>query len=159
MLEIRSTAFTEGGEIPVRHTCEGDDVSPPLAWAGAPAGTRSLALVVDDPDAPDPAAPKTIWVHWVLWDLPPAAAGLPEGVARDRLPPGTREGLNDWKRTGWGGPCPPVGRHRYFFRLFALDAPLGELGGAPTRARLDAAMRGHVLAEATIMGTYRKQRP
>ncbi len=157
MLEIRSSVFTESGEIPPRHTCEGEDVSPPLAWSGAPAGTRSLALVVDDPDAPDPAAPRTIWVHWVLYDLPASTAGLPEGVARGALPAGTREGLNDWKRTGWGGPCPPVGRHRYFFRLYALDAPLGDLGAA-TRAKLDQAMRGHVLAQAAVMGTYQKRR-
>ncbi len=158
MLAIRSAAFTEGAEIPARHTCEGEDLSPPLAWSGVPAGARSLALVVDDPDAPDPAAPRTVWVHWVLYDLPPSAAGLPEGVARTALPPGTREGVNDWKRTGWGGPCPPIGRHRYFFRLYALDAALGDLG-APGRAALDRAMRGHVLAEAAVMGTYRKRRP
>ncbi len=156
MFELRSAAFGEGQEIPARHTCEGEDVSPPLAWSGAPAGTKSLALVVDDPDAPDPAAPRTIWVHWILYDLPPASSGLPEAVARGGLPPGTREGLNDWKRTGWGGPCPPVGRHRYFFRLYALDAPLGDLG-KPARAKLDRAMRGHVLAQATAMGTYEKR--
>jgi Raf kinase inhibitor-like YbhB/YbcL family protein len=158
MLAIRSSAFGEGGEIPARHTCEGEDRSPPLAWSGVPAGTRSLALVVDDPDAPDPAAPRTIWVHWVLYDLPPSAAGLDEGVARAALPAGAREGLNDWKRTGWGGPCPPVGRHRYFFRLYALDALLGDLH-APARARLDEAMRGHLLAQAATMGTYEKRRP
>ncbi len=158
MFEIRSAAFSEGGEIPTRYTCEGEDVSPALAWSGAPMGTRSLALVVDDPDAPDPAAPRTIWVHWVLYDLPASVAGLPEAVARARLPAGTREGLNDWKRTGWGGPCPPIGRHRYYFRLYALDAPLGDLG-TPTRAKLDHAMKGHVLAQATTMGTYAKKRP
>ncbi len=158
MFEIRSTAFQENGEIPTRYTCEGDDVSPALAWSGAPAGARSLALVVDDPDAPDPAAPRTIWVHWVLYDLPPSATALAEAVARDRLPAGTREGLNDWRRTGWGGPCPPVGRHRYHFRLYALDAPLGDLG-TPTRAKLDQAMKGHVLAQATTMGTYAKKKP
>jgi Raf kinase inhibitor-like YbhB/YbcL family protein len=158
MFEIRSSAFTGGGEIPVRHTCEGEDVSPPLAWSGAPAGTRGLALVVDDPDAPDPAAPRTVWVHWLLYDVPAAAAGLPEAVARDRLPAGTKEGLNDWKRAGWGGPCPPIGRHRYFFRLYALDAPLGDLR-TPTRAKLDEAMKGHVLGQATTLGTYAKRRP
>lgn len=157
MLVIRSAAFAEGGEIPVRHTCEGEDLSPQLEWSGAPAGTRSLAVVVDDPDAPDPAAPRTIWVHWVLYDLPPSAGGLPEGVSRAALPAGTREGLNDWKRTGWGGPCPPVGRHRYFFRLFALDAQLGDLR-VPTRATLDDALRGHLLAQAATMGTYEKRR-
>jgi Raf kinase inhibitor-like YbhB/YbcL family protein len=154
---IRSPSFTEGASIPIRHTCEGADVSPPLEWAALPPGTKSLALVVDDPDAPDPKAPKMTWVHWVLYDLPASAAGLPEAVGRDALPPGTRQGVNDWKRTGWGGPCPPIGRHRYFFKLYALDAVIGDLG-APTQAKLQAAMKGHVLAEARLMGTYEKQR-
>ena len=154
---LRSPSFAEGGQIPIRHTCEGADASPPLAWEGAPPGTRTLALVVDDPDAPDPKAPRMTWVHWVLYDMPPAAAGLPEAVAREALPAGTRQGVNDWKRTGWGGPCPPIGRHRYFFKLYALDAALGDLG-ALTKAKLEAAMKGHVLAEARLMGTYEKQR-
>jgi Raf kinase inhibitor-like YbhB/YbcL family protein len=154
---LRSPAFEDGAEIPARHTCQGEDLSPALTWAGVPAGTRSLALVVDDPDAPDPAAPVTTWVHWLLYDLPPDAAGLPEGVARAALPPGTREGTNDWRRTGWGGPCPPIGRHRYFFKLLALDAPLGDLR-APTKARLLAAAEGHLLGEARLMGTYQKRR-
>jgi hypothetical protein len=154
---LRSPSFADGAAIPIRHTCEGPDVSPPLEWAGIPAGARSLALVVDDPDAPDPAAPRMTWVHWVLYDVPPSVAGLPEAVARHALPPGTRQGVNDWKRTGWGGPCPPIGRHRYFFKLYALDAALGDLG-APTKATLEAAMRGHVLAEARLVGTYEKQR-
>ena len=154
---LRSPSFGEGASIPIRHTCEGADASPALEWAGVPHGTRSLVLVVDDPDAPDPRAPRMTWVHWVLYDVPPDAAGLPEAVAREALPAGTRQGVNDWKRTGWGGPCPPIGRHRYFFKLFALDAPLGDLG-APTKARLEAAMKGHVLAEARLMGTYEKQR-
>jgi Raf kinase inhibitor-like YbhB/YbcL family protein len=154
-LVLTSPAFEPRGEIPARFTCEGADVSPPLAWSGAPSGTRSLALIVDDPDAPDPAAPKTTWVHWVLYDLPPASGGLPEEVAPAALPPGTRQGRNDWKRTGYGGPCPPIGRHRYFFKLYALDAVLGDLG-APTKARLLQAMEGHVLAQAELVGTYRK---
>ncbi len=148
---LRSPAFQEGGSIPARYTCDGEDLSPPLEWSGVPEGTRSLALVVDDPDAPDPAAPKMVWVHWVLYNLPPDSTGLPEGVTA--LPPGTLEGLNDWKRTGWGGPCPPVGRHRYFFRLYALDTELPDLG-TPTRAQLLEAMKGHVLGEAVLMGTY-----
>ncbi len=156
-LTIRSAAFADGAEIPVRHTCEGDDLSPPLEWSGAPPGTKSLALVVDDPDAPDPAAPKRTWVHWVLYDVPPAVSGLAQGVARDSLPAGTRQGVNDWKRTGWGGPCPPIGRHRYFFKLYALDAALGDLG-TPTKARLEEAMKGRVLAQAQIVGTYAKKR-
>jgi hypothetical protein len=156
-LTIRSSAFAEGAEIPLRHTCEGDDASPPLAWSGVPAGAKSLALVVDDPDAPDPAAPKMTWVHWVLYDLPPTVAGLEAGQGHGTLPPGTREGRNDWKRTGWGGPCPPIGRHRYFFKLYALDAPLGDLG-TPTKPKLEQAMKGHVLEQAQLMGTYQKKR-
>lgn len=154
---LSSSAFREGGAIPARHTCEGADVSPPLAWTGVPAGARAFALIVDDPDAPDPAAPKRVFVHWVLHDIPASAAGLPEGVARAALPAGTREGRNDWSRTGYGGPCPPVGRHRYFFKLYALDAPLGDLG-APDKAAVVAAMKGHVLAEAQLIGTYEKAR-
>jgi hypothetical protein len=156
-LVIRSTAFADGAEIPVAHTCQGDDRSPPLAWSGVPAAARSLVLVVDDPDAPDPKAPTRTWVHWLLYDLPPGTPGLPEGVARDALPPGTREGTNDWRRTGWGGPCPPIGRHRYFFKLSALDTVLGDLG-SPTKAKLLAAMGGHVLAEAQLVGTYQKRK-
>lgn len=156
---LTSDAFSEGGAIPERYTCEGEDVSPPLAWAGVPAGTRSLALIVDDPDAPDPAAPKLTWVHWVLYDLPPVAGGLKEAVAALALPAGTRQGVNDWKRVGYGGPCPPIGRHRYFFKLYALDAVLGDLHN-PNKASLEAAMHGHVLAHVQLLGTYQKgQRP
>jgi Raf kinase inhibitor-like YbhB/YbcL family protein len=154
-LTLTSTAFAHNGEIPAHHTCEGKDVSPPLAWSGLPAGTKSLALIVDDPDAPDPKAPKTTWVHWVLYNLPADAGGLPEGVAAGDLPAGTREGRNDWKRTGWGGPCPPLGRHRYFFKLYALDAELPDLG-RPDKARVEAAMKGHVLGQAELVGTYEK---
>jgi len=148
---IQSPAFEEGGSIPARYTCDGDDVSPPLQWAGVPEGTRSLALIVDDPDAPDPAAPRMVWVHWVLYNLPPDSQGLPEAV--EALPAGTLEGINDWKRTGYGGPCPPVGRHRYFFKLYALDTVLPDLG-EPNKAELLEAMQGHVLGEAVLMGTY-----
>jgi Raf kinase inhibitor-like YbhB/YbcL family protein len=125
-LTLTSPAFAAGTEIPTRYTCEGADLSPPLAWTAPPDGTRSLALVIDDPDAPDPAAPKVTWVHWVLYGLPPAEGSLPEGAGRDALPAGAREGLNDWRRPGYGGPCPPVGRHRYFFKLYALDAVLAD---------------------------------
>ena len=152
-LSISSPAFQDGGGIPSKYTCEGEDISPPLTFAGAPAGARSLALIVDDPDAPDPAAPKMTWVHWVLYNLPPDATGLEEGVRR--LPAGTLEGVNDWRRTGYGGPCPPIGRHRYFFKLYALDVVLPDLH-APTKADLEQAMQGHVLAQATLMGTYQK---
>lgn len=153
---LRSPAFADGAEIPTVYTCEGRDISPPLEWADPPAGTRAFALVVHDPDAPDPAAPRVDWVHWVLWDIPGDARGLPEDADRVGLPPGTREGLNDWKRTGWGGPCPPIGRHRYFFELSAMDAPLGDLGRA-TRAQLERAMQGHVLGRAVLVGTYAKK--
>lgn len=155
-LTLTSPAFADGGEIPPRHTCEGDDVSPALHWSGVPAGTQSLALIVDDPDAPDPAAPKTTWVHWVLYNLPPQAAGLPQGVGA--LPTGTLEGTNDWQRTGYGGPCPPIGRHRYFHKLYALDTVLPDLG-RPTKTALEQAMTGRILAQAELLGTYRKHSP
>jgi Raf kinase inhibitor-like YbhB/YbcL family protein len=153
-MEIRSTAFADGGAIPARYTCQGENVSPPLSWAGIPAGTKSLVLIVDDPDAPDPRAPKMTWVHWVLFNLPAAGAGLPEAV--NELPPGTGEGLNDWQKTGYGGPCPPIGRHRYFHKLYALDIVLDELK-RPTKAQLEAAMVGHILGQAQLLGTYQKK--
>ena len=156
-LTLASAAFAAGAEIPAKYTCEGADVSPPLAWSGAPGATKSFALIVDDPDAPDPAAPKMTWVHWVLYDLPASATGLPEAVRPEALPAGTREGRNDWQRTRYGGPCPPVGRHRYFHKLYALDAQLGDLK-RPTKAALEKAMQGHVLAQATLIGTYQKRR-
>jgi Raf kinase inhibitor-like YbhB/YbcL family protein len=156
-LELSASAFGNGGPIPEHHTCEGKDVSPALEWRNVPRDTRSLVLIVDDPDAPDPKAPAMTWVHWVLYDLPASTTGLPEGVASAALPPGTREGLNDWRRTGWGGPCPPIGRHRYFFKLYALDALLGDLA-RPTKAAVEKAMHGHVLASAEWMGTYEKRR-
>ena len=153
-MDLNSTAFAAGSEIPRQYTCEGGDRAPPLRWSGAPQGTRSLALIVDDPDAPDPAAPKVTWVHWVLFDIPPGATALPEGGKP--LPEGTREGSNDWHRTGYGGPCPPVGRHRYFFKLYALDTLLPDLH-EPTKAELERAMQGHLLAQAQLIGTYQKQ--
>ena len=151
-LQLISSAFAHGQPIPREHTCDGDGASPPLAWSGLPQGTQSVALVVDDPDAPDPAAPRRTWVHWVLYDIPAAAAGIGEGGA---APAGARDGRNDWKRTGYGGPCPPIGRHRYFHKLYALDAALGDLG-TPDKAALERAMSGHVLAQATLLGTYQK---
>jgi len=153
-MKLTSTAFTHVGEIPTRYTCEGQDISPPLAWGDAPAGTRSVALIVDDPDAPDPSAPKMTWVHWVLYNMPPTGE-LAESARA--LPAGTLLGLNDWKRTGYGGPCPPIGRHRYFFKLYALDAMLPDLR-RPTKAQLEKAMQGHVLAQAELIGTYQKRR-
>ena len=156
-LTITSPAFANGHEIPSDFTCEGADISPALAWSGAPAGTKSLTLIVDDPDAPDPAAPKMTWVHWVLYNLPADSRGLPEAVEPGDLPSGTREGKNDWKRTGYGGPCPPIGRHRYFFKLFALDDMLPDLK-APTKAELEKAMQGHILEKAELLGLYQKTR-
>jgi Raf kinase inhibitor-like YbhB/YbcL family protein len=155
-LTITSAAFEHGGSIPRKHTCEGDDISPPLRWDGVPGGVQSLALIVDDPDAPDPEAPKMTYVHWVLYNLPPDAPGLPEDVPADKLPGMTEEGLNDWKRTGYGGPCPPIGRHRYFFKLYALDTVLSGLR-EPTKAEVVAAMRDHVIASTELVGTYQKE--
>jgi Raf kinase inhibitor-like YbhB/YbcL family protein len=152
-LKITSPVFADNATIPAKYTCEGDDVSPPLAWSGVPDQAKSLVLIVDDPDAPDPKAPKLTWVHWVLYDLPTSSAGLAEGVAT--LPAGTKVGLNDWKRADYGGPCPPIGRHRYFFKLYALDTTLSALS-KPTKADVEAAMQGHVLAEAQLVGTYQK---
>jgi len=154
-LTITSSSFTHQGHIPRKYTCEGSDVSPPLSWSGVPDGTKSLILIVDDPDAPDPKAPKMTWVHWVLYNLPATSTGLPEAVPTGGLPAGTREGLNDWQRRGYGGPCPPIGRHRYFHKLYALDTVLPDLG-EPTKADLEKAMHGHVRAEAELIGTYQK---
>lgn len=157
-LVLRSPSFSDGAEIPAEHTCEGRDASPPLTWSGAPAGTRSFALIVDDPDAPDPAAPKMTWVHWVLYGIPADASSLP-GTARtsDLARSGIRTGLNDWRRDAYGGPCPPIGEHRYYHKLYALDVELGDLG-KPTKAELESAMKGHVLAQATLLGRYRKKK-
>jgi Raf kinase inhibitor-like YbhB/YbcL family protein len=153
---LKSPSFAHGEEIPTLHTCEGRDVSPRLEWSAAPPGTRSLALIVDDPDAPDPAAPKLTWVHWVLYDIPTTTTSLAEGVQTADLPPESRQGLNDWKRTGYGGPCPPVGRHRYFHKLYALDVVLPDLG-RPDKAALEQAMEGHILGRAELVGTYQKK--
>jgi Raf kinase inhibitor-like YbhB/YbcL family protein len=156
-LEIVSQAFSNNQEIPAKYTCDGKDISPALEWSGFPEGTKSIALIVDDPDAPDPAAPKMTWVHWVLYNIPSSATGLPEGVRSQDLPQGTKEGLNDWKRTGYGGPCPPIGRHRYFHKLYALDTVLPDLG-KPTKKDLEKAMEGHILAKAKLVGVYQRSR-
>ena len=155
MLTIRSPGFSHGGAIPPLHTCEGKDVSPALEFSGAPAGTKSLALVVHDPDAPDPKAPRIDWVHWLLYNLPPDCRGLAQGVSESALPPGTLPGVTDFRRTGYGGPCPPIGTHRYFFMLHALDVVLPDLA-TPDRPRLERELKGHVLATAELMGTYKK---
>ena len=150
---LTSAAFSHSDSIPKLYTCEGSDISPPLAWRGVPPGARSLVLIVDDPDAPDPAHPRMTWVHWLLYNLPANCVALAEAV--HALPAGTLEGINDWKRTGYGGPCPPIGRHRYFHKLYALDIVLPDLG-IPTKEVLEAAMQGHVIAKTQLIGTYKK---
>jgi Raf kinase inhibitor-like YbhB/YbcL family protein len=153
-MRLTSTAFENGGSIPTTYTCEGEDRSPPLVIHDVPQSAKSLALIVDDPDAPDPAAPKRTWVHWVICNIPPNAHTLSEGGGDF---PGATEGKNDWDRVGYGGPCPPIGRHRYFFRLYALDTLLPELT-EPTKAELERAMEGHVVGQAELVGTYQKQK-
>lgn len=151
--ELTSTAFKPGGAIPSKYTCDGNDVSPPLTWSGAPAGTKTFAIIADDPDAP-----VGTWVHWVAWNIPASAGSTQEGLDTSvSLSDGTKQGITDFKRHGYGGPCPPSGTHRYFFKLYALDAAL-ELSETATKKELEAFMRGHVLAEASLMGTYSRKR-
>lgn len=152
---LKSNAFENGAEIPVRYTCKGDDVSPPLNWAGVPEAVRSLVLIVDDPDAPDPKAPKMVWVHWVLCNIPPDINSLTEHITTATLPAEMIEGINDWQRLGYGGPCPPIGRHRYFHKLYALDIVLEELH-EPTKAMVETAMQGHIIAQTELIGTCQK---
>ena len=150
-MEIKSSAFGSGEMIPAKYTCDGADFSPPLEWSGSPAGTRSFALICDDPDAP-----MGTWVHWVIYDIPPSATMLAEGITREKdLPGGGTQGINDFRKIGYGGPCPPGGTHRYFFKLYALDSELGLKPGV-TKDQLLKAMRGHILGEAQIMGTYKR---
>ena len=146
--KITSSAFKANGNIPSVYTCDGKNISPPLVWSGVPKEAKSLALIVDDPDAPE-----RTWVHWVLYNLPPESKGFPEGVRAQQLPAGTKEGINDFRSTGYGGPCPPSGKHRYFHKLYALDTILPDLG-VPTKTKLEKAMRGHILAEAELVGSY-----
>jgi Raf kinase inhibitor-like YbhB/YbcL family protein len=149
-MKLVSSAFSAQAQIPSRYTCEGADVSPPLAWSDVPPLAKSLVLIVDDPDAPDPRAPRMTWVHWVLYNVPPTAR-------TPRLPQGAQEGFNDWQQEGWRGPCPPIGRHRYFFKLYALDVVL-PVQRLATKAVIEHAMQGHVLARAELMGYYQKAR-
>jgi len=149
-LAVTSPAFANGAEIPTQYTCEGSDAVPVLAWSGAPATTKSFALVVDDPDAPDPKAPKRVWVHWVRSRIPATTTSLPEDSTAGL------DGKNDWGTPGWRGPCPPIGRHRYMFTVYALDAELG--GAGMTKAELVAAIRGHVVAAGQLVGTYQKKK-
>jgi len=153
-LSLTSNAFADGDAIPALYTCDGRDISPPLAWSGAPAGTKSLVLIVDDPDAPDPKAPRMTFVHWVVYNLPSDSVGLAEA---GHLPAGAIAGTNDFQRTRYGGPCPPIGNHRYFFKLYALDTVLSNVGQA-AKAQVERAMSGHVLAEAQLLGTYQRHR-
>jgi Raf kinase inhibitor-like YbhB/YbcL family protein len=155
-MSLTSPEFKHGGDIPVRYTCDGEDMSPPLSWSDVPITALSLALIVEDPDAPDPAAPQRIWTHWVLYNMPPDATGLKEGVTNNELPPGTLEGRNDWHKTGYSGPCPPVGRHRYFFKLYALRTVLADLD-KPNRARLLLEMEGDIIEQAELVGLYQRK--
>jgi len=157
-LALRSPAFSANGEIPKRFTCDGENISPALLWGAPPAGTRSFALVVDDPDAPDPAAPRQRWVHLVVYNLPANARALPESVGNSASLPGdARFGANDWGKSSWNGPCPPIGRHRYVFTLYALDYVPGDRGALPRRS-LESSMEGHILAQAELIGTYQRSK-
>jgi Raf kinase inhibitor-like YbhB/YbcL family protein len=152
-MRLTSTVFEHGGPIPTAHTCEGENRSPPLLVHDVPPNAKSLALIVDDPDAPDPKAPKHTWVHWVVCNLPPNVHDLPES---DDDFPGAVQGLNDWGRTGYSGPCPPIGTHRYYFKLYALDTLLPDLH-TPTKPDLERAMEGHIVAQTELMGRYHKK--
>lgn len=155
-LTLQFPDFTHQGEIPRAHTCDGDDSSPSLRWAGLPEQTKSLVLIVDDPDAPDPAKPKMTWVHWVLYNIPPTVTALPKALTASNLPARTLQGKNDWQRTGYGGPCPPIGRHRYFHKLYALDIELPDLH-SPNKAQLEKAMAGHIISQAELIGTFQRE--
>lgn len=157
MMKVTSPDFENQGAIPKKFTCDGEDISPALAWSNVPEGTKSFALIVDDPDAPDPASPRMTWVHWVMYNIPATVSSLPEGVVDKDLPKGTLQGLNDWKKTGYGGPCPPIGKHRYFHKLYALDIVLPDLK-QPTKAKLEKAMEGHVLSKAELVGLYQRKK-
>jgi Raf kinase inhibitor-like YbhB/YbcL family protein len=154
-LSLTSSAFAAGTNIPLCYTCDGANISPPLSWSGLSPECKSTVLIVDDPDAPDPAAPQRIWVHWILYNIAPEVTGLVENIEPNALPHGVLEGLNDWHETGYGGPCPPIGRHRYFCKLYALDCQLPDLKN-PTRTQLEQAMQGHILEQAELIGLYQR---
>lgn len=154
-LTLSSTAFKHGGTIPKKYTCQGEDISPPLSWTNLPAEAKSLALIIDDPDAPDPKTPRMTWVHWLLYNIPVTASGLAEHMSAAKLPPGTQEGMNDWHRIGYGGPCPPIGKHRYFHKLYALDTVLDDLH-KPSKMKLEQAMQGHIIGHAELIGMFEK---
>jgi len=150
-MELISSAFSEGAMIPGKYTCEGEDVSPPLNWGALPAGTKSLALICDDPDAP-----AGTWVHWVYYDIPAGTEGLPENVVPDERPAlGGTQGINDFHKIGYGGPCPPGGTHRYYFKLYALDTPLNLSSGA-TKKQVLKAMENHIIGQVQLMGRYKR---
>jgi Raf kinase inhibitor-like YbhB/YbcL family protein len=153
---ITSPTFKQDGDIPERHTCDGLNISPMLEWSDVPSGTKSVALIVDDPDAPDPDAPRMTWVHWVVYNIPPDAKSLPETFTAEGSYSGIMEGLNDWNRTGYQGPCPPIGKHRYYFKLYALDIVLPDLK-SPVKAALEKAMKGHILARSELLGRYQRK--
>jgi Raf kinase inhibitor-like YbhB/YbcL family protein len=153
-LKVTSSAFQQGGSIPAQYTCEGDDISPPLAWAGLPNNTKTIAMIVDDPDAPDPAKPQRVYVHWVVYNMPAQTTSLPENASKSGMPAGALQGKNDWGKAEYGGPCPPIGRHRYFFKLYALDTTLGLK--AATKADFEKAVKGHIVDSGELMGTYQK---
>ncbi|HJQ10076.1 MAG TPA: YbhB/YbcL family Raf kinase inhibitor-like protein [Gemmatimonadaceae bacterium] len=154
-LKVTSSAFQQGGSIPTQYTCEGKDLSPPLQWSGLPNNAKSVAMIVDDPDAPDPAKPQRVYVHWVVYNISPQTTSLAENASKSGMPSGAVQGKNDWGNTAYGGPCPPIGRHRYFFKLYALDTTLTGLQNA-TKADLEKAMKGHVVDSGELMGTYQK---
>ena len=156
-MKVTSSAFQQGGSIPAQYTCEGQDISPPLSWSAVPANAKSLAMIVDDPDAPDPAKPQRVYVHWVLYNVPIQTTSLGENASKSGLPKGAVQGKNDWGNASYGGPCPPIGRHRYFFKLYALDTMLTGLNAA-TKADLERAMKGHIVDSGELMGTYEKTR-
>lgn len=155
---LTSAAFAAHGSIPSKHTCEGPDISPPLQWSGAPNDTKTYVLIMDDPDAPDPAKPQRVYVHWVIYNIPASVTRLAENAAQTGLPSGAMHGTNDWGKQTYGGPCPPIGRHRYFFKLYALDTELTGLEN-PTKAELEKAMEEHLVHNAEVIGTYQKAKP
>lgn len=157
-LKVTSSAFIQGGSIPTQYTCEGKNISPPLSWSGLPNNAKTVALIVDDPDAPDPAKPRRVYVHWVIYNIPSQVSSLAENASKAGMPAGAVQGKNDWENPEYGGPCPPIGRHRYFFKLYALDTTLTGLKDA-TKADLERAMKGHIVDSGELMGTYQKTKP
>lgn len=156
IMQLTSQSFENQKSIGKKFTCDGENISPALEWSGVPEGTKSFALIVDDPDAPDPANPRMTWVHWIVYNIPATVRTLREGVKEKDLPEGTLQGLNDWKKTGYGGPCPPIGKHRYFHKLYALDIVLPDLT-RPTKVKLEKAMEGHALSKAELIGLYQRK--